>query len=106
MKKVFLFAACMMLCASLAFAQTPKKNNNTETATKAVKTEQPAKRAETKAAASKHNCGKCPNATKCDKDNKAKVAANAPAPNTTNNATTECKKACKKACKTTDNAKQ
>ena len=50
MKKVFLFAASMMLCAGLAFAQTPKKNNNTETATKAVKTEQPAKRAETTAA--------------------------------------------------------
>lgn len=75
MKKVFLFAASMMLCAGLAFAQTPKKPAQKEQADKTAKVEQPAKTGEMKADdKSKHNCGHCPNAKKCD-DNK-KVKAN------------------------------
>ena len=75
MKKIVLFAACLTLCAGLAFAQTPKKpvnagKNAKEATTKDVKKTD---NVETSNTTVKHDCGNCPNAKKCD-GNKMKTA--------------------------------
>ncbi len=94
MKKIVLFAASMMLCAGIAFAQNPKKTNKNEKAQKEVTTNQQKKGGELKETKNtknekadktlttnqqkngaqtlqedknaKHQCGKCPNAQKCE----------------------------------------
>ncbi len=55
MKKIVLFAAAMVFCAGLAFAQQPAKANTNANTNKEVKSE-------------KKSCGHCPHHAKCAND--------------------------------------
>lgn len=92
MKKIVLFAASMMLCAGLAFAQSPKKpaaKAEKPTTTQTVKepaaetpaTKAPAKGPAAKAPAEAKSCGNCPHHKQCDKSKAASTDAKA-TPNT------------------------
>lgn len=68
MKKIVLFAAAMIFCAGIAFAQQPAKKNTdkanttaTATTTKEVKNEQ------------RQHCGKCPHHAQGNKNTAATV---------------------------------
>ena len=91
MKKVVLFAASMMLCAGLAFAQDPKKpaaKAEKATTTQTVK-EPAAETPATKGHAAKgpaikgtinpeaKSCGNCPHHKQCDKSKAAPTDAKA-----------------------------
>ena len=67
MKKVVLFAASMMLCAGLAFAQTPKKPAQNQQAAKTTATDKvKTTDQKTTAPTEKPACGKCPHSKQCD----------------------------------------
>ena len=64
MKKIALFAAAMMICTGMAFAQTPvKKTDNTKAKTETKQDVKQDKTAQAPNAQAKH-CGNCPNHTK------------------------------------------
>lgn len=88
MKKIVLFAASMMLCAGLAFAQSPKKpaakaekptttQTVKEPAAEAPATKAPAKGPAAKAPAETKSCGNCPHHKQCDKSKAASTDAKA-----------------------------
>lgn len=71
MKKIALFAAAMIICAGLSFAQNPvKKDNNS----KAKTVQSQAVKADI-GAAEKSGCGNCPHHKQCSNDNGTAVKA-------------------------------
>ena len=93
MKKIALFAAAMMICAGMAFAQEPVKKSNDKNAKTECQQTTKQDKAATPTAAPNQHCGNCPHHAK----------ANAAA-----NAKPECKKAensnCKSDCKKNEKA--
>lgn len=94
MKKLTLLAAAMMLCAGMAFAQSPVKKTTTP-----VKTENAQKatlskddNANANANATKKECGKCPNSGKCCKNDQKATVEKAPCKNNAEKNTNTCKK--------------
>ena len=89
MKKIVLFAASMMLCAGLAFAQNPKKpaakaekptttQTVKEPAAEAPATKAPGPRGQAaKAGTEAKSCGNCPHHKQCDKSKAASTDAKA-----------------------------
>lgn len=69
MKKLVLFAATMLLCAGISFAQSPVKGKSTQSKTTEAKMVQtnPATTADKSAPAAKPACGKCPHHQQCGK---------------------------------------
>ena len=61
MKKIALFAAAMLLCAGISFAQNPVKKTDKKTATIETK----AVKANVEEAPAQKNCGNCPHHKQC-----------------------------------------
>ena len=97
MKKIALFAATMLLCAGVAFAQQPQKKTNEKQAVSAS--------TDTKQAVNeKQGCGKCPHHSQCQNQANTKSAEQVKPVSCCDEkkACKEEKKACKeekKACK-------
>ena len=71
MKRTVLFAATMLLCAGMAFAQSPVKKNTKETVKSETSSQAAAKDSKdskTPSASEKKDCGKCPNHKQCCKE--------------------------------------
>ena len=91
MKKIALFAAAMMICAGMAFAQSPvKKTDNTKAKTETKQDVKKDAQVQQPNAQAKH-CGNCPNHAKA-----ANASTLAPKPECKKNDAGCCKKDCKK----------
>lgn len=66
MKKIALFAAAMMLCAGMAFAQEPVKKSNDNKAKTECQQNVKSDKACSQTAAPKQHCGNCPHHAKAN----------------------------------------